>query len=110
MTSGYLTVFLWVAGMLLAAGIAVLLIIKLTSRRFRRSVRTIIFELDTLANRMGNERKRRIAIHSIKEGLGWHRVLVPALVLGWIIDSEVAAVRRRKRATNVPGLYQGLRL
>jgi hypothetical protein len=46
------------------------------------------------------------AIQQINDVLGWRRVLVPAALIGWIIDAEVAAIRKMQAAADLPGLHQ----
>lgn len=66
----------------------------------------IIYELDRFADNMSNGKKRRMVIQEINEVLGWRRILVPAALIGWIIDAEVAAIRKMQSATNTPDLHQ----
>jgi len=47
--------------------------------------------LDKFADEMENAEKPRSAIQQINDVLGWRRILVPAALIGWIIDIEVAA-------------------
>lgn len=98
------------AGMLLTANsIAMslfLLFAKLPDGRFRKSIRNIIFELDKFADRMENAEKRENAIRQINDILGWRRILVPHVLIGWVIDAEVAAIRRMQKATDCPNLHE----
>lgn len=108
-TSEY-QIFIWAAGAILAANLLAMalfvLFAKLPDGRFRESIRSIIFELDKFADRMQNEQKRRTAIQQINDILGWRRILVPAALIGWIIDAEVAAIRKMQAATNTPDLHK----
>lgn len=103
-------VFVWAAGAILAANLLAMalfvLFSKLPDGRLRESIRGVIFELDRFADRMQNEQKRRIAVQSINEVLGWRRILVPATLIGWVIDAEVAAIRKMQAATDTPDLHK----
>ena len=103
-------IFIWAAGALLAANLLAMVLFvlfaKLPDGKFRKSIQNIIFEIDKFADRMQNEQKRRIAIQNINDVLGWRRILVPAALIGWIIDAEVAAIRKMQVATNTPDLHK----
>lgn len=72
----------------------------------KEAVQKIIYELDRFADNMSNADKRRRAIQEINDVLGWRRILVPAALVGWIIDAEVAAIRKMQRATDTPDLHK----
>ena len=103
-------IFVWAAGALLAANLLAMVLFvlfaKLPDGKLRKSIQNIIFELDKFADRMQNEQKRRIAIQNINDVLGWRRILVPAALIGWIIDAEVTAIRKMQAATDTPNLHQ----
>lgn len=103
-------IFIWAAGALLAANLLAMalfvLFAKLPDGRFRESIRNIIFELDRFADSMANSDKRRTAIQQINEVLGWRRILVPAALIGWVIDAEVAVIRKMQAATDTPDLHR----
>lgn len=103
-------IFIWAAGTLLAANILAMMLFvlfaKLPEGRFRQVIRNIIFELDRFADRMENEQKRRIAIQSINAILGWRRIPVPDALIGWVIDAEVAAIRKMQAVTDTPDLHR----
>jgi hypothetical protein len=105
-----LQIFIWAAGVLLAANLLAMalfvLFAKLPASTFKESLRSVIFEIDKFADRMENDQKRRIAIQSINDVLGWRKVLVPAALIGWIIDAEVAAIRKMQAATDTPDLHK----
>lgn len=77
----------------------------LSDSPFREAIRDIIFQLDKFADEMENAEKRRSAIQQINDVLGWRRILVPAALIGWIIDAEVAAIRKMQQATDCPDLH-----
>lgn len=103
-------IFLWAAGVLLAANLLAMalfvLFAKLPDGRLRESIRGVIFELDRFADNMSNADKRRRAIQEINDVLGWRRILVPAALIGWIIDAEVAAIRKMQAETDTPDLHK----
>ncbi|HML33872.1 hypothetical protein [Sporomusa sphaeroides] len=103
-------IFIWAAGAILAANLLAMalfvLFAKLPDGRFRQAIHSIILELDKFADRMENEQKRRTAIQQINDILGWRRILVPAALIGWIIDAEVAAIRKMQAATDTPDLHK----
>ena len=105
-----LQIFLWAAGTLLAANVLAMLLFVLFARlpagNFRSRIRGIIFELDRFADAMENAQKRVSAIQDVGAILGWRRILIPGALIGWIIDAEVAAIRRMQRATNCPNLHK----
>ncbi len=101
---------LLVVGMLLAANLLAmvlfLLFAKLPDGRLRQVIRGIIYWLDEFADDMTNTEKRQSAIRQLNDVLGWRRVLVPAVLIGWVIDMEVSAIRKMQAATNTPDLHQ----
>ena len=70
------------------------------------AVQKVIYELDRIADNMSNPDKRRAAIQQINDVLGWRRILVPAALIGWIIDAEVAVIRKMQAATDTPNLHR----
>ncbi|HWR45797.1 hypothetical protein [Sporomusa sp.] len=108
--SGEMQILYYAAGVLLAANLLAMalfvLFAKLPDCRFRDTISNVILEIDKFADRMENEQKRRIAIQSINEVLGWRRILVPAALIGWVIDADVAAIRKMQAATGTPNLHE----
>ncbi len=70
------------------------------------AVQKVIYELDRFADNMSNAEKRRTAIQQINDVLGWRKILVPSALIGWIIDAEVAAIRKMQAATDTPDLHK----
>jgi hypothetical protein len=97
-------------GVLLAANfIAVLLHFlyrALSDSPLREVIRSIIYYLDEFADDMSNVKKRADAIRQVNEVLGWRRVVVPAVIIGWVIDAEVAAIRKMQKTANTPNLHE----
>ena len=54
---------------------------------------------------MENSEKRRLAIGQINDILGWRKILIPTALIGWIIDAEVAAIRKMQKSTDTPNLH-----
>lgn len=104
-----LQIVLYAAGVILAANLLAMalfvLFAKLPNGSLKVSVQKIIFELDRFADQMENADKRRSAIQQINDVLGWRRILVPAALIGWVIDAEVAAIRKMQQATDCPDLH-----
>lgn len=102
-------IVLLAAGVLLAANfLAILLFVlfaKLPAGRFKETIQGVIFELDRFADSMSNPEKRRSAVQQINDVLGWRRILVPAALIGWVIDMEVSAIRKMQAATNTSDLH-----
>jgi hypothetical protein len=98
------------AGVLLAANLLTMgifvLYAKLPESKTKESIRIIIFELDQFADNMENADKRRSAIQQINEVLGWRKFIIPAALIGWVIDTEVAVIRKMQQATNTPNLHE----
>lgn len=74
--------------------------------KVKDAVQKIIYELDRICDNMENPEKRRMAIQQINDVLGWRKILVPSALIGWVIDAEVAAIRRMQKATNTPNLHE----
>jgi hypothetical protein len=89
---------------LLAMGLFVLYA-KLPASKTKEAIRSIIFEIDRFADSMENADKRRVAIQQINEVLGWRKFIIPAALIGWVIDTEVAVIRKMQRATNTSNLH-----
>lgn len=105
-----LEIFKWAAGVLLAANLLAMLLFvlfaKLPNGKLKNAIRNIIFEIDRAADNMENADKRRLAIQQVNDVLGWRRILIPAALLGWIIDLEVKAVRKMQQITDCPNLHE----
>lgn len=54
---------------------------------------------------MENSEKRRSAIQQINEILGWRKFIIPGALIGWVIDTEVAVIRKMQQTTNTPNLH-----
>jgi hypothetical protein len=93
-----------VAANVLAMGLFVMFA-KLQDGRLKESIRSIIFELDRFADSMENIEKRRSAIQQINDILGWRKFIVPGVLIGWVIDAEVAVIRKMQQTTNTPNLH-----
>lgn len=100
---------LYTSGVILAANlIAMLLFVvfaKLPDGRLKEAIRAIILELDAFAGNMENSEKREIAIRQIKEILGWRQIFIPGVLIGWIIDAEVAAIRAMQESNGNSKIY-----
>lgn len=108
--SSELQIFLWAAGVLLAANLLIMVLFvlfaKLPNGSLKAAIQNSIFVLDKFADHMENSQKRAEAIRQINDVLGWRRVLIPAALIGWVIDAEVAAIRKMQRATDCPDLHK----
>lgn len=101
---------------LLAAGsvLAVLILVivvhvlyrGLPAGKAKTALDKIIYELDRHADQMENHEKRAAAVQDVMDILGWRRIVVPKVLVGWLIDAEVAFIRRVQRATGTPNLHQ----
>ena len=98
------------AGTILAALILVLVLHivyrGLTTGKAKDALQKIIYELDRYADDMENQQKRAMAIQAVMDLLGWRRIIVPKVLVGWLIDAEVAAIRKIQAATDTPNLHQ----
>ena len=103
-------IFVWAACVVLAANLLAMVLFVLFAQlpdgRFRQSIQSIITKLDKIADEMTNPDKRREAIRQVSDILGWRRILVPATLIGWVIDAEVAAIRKMQAATDTPDLHK----
>jgi hypothetical protein len=106
-----LQMFLCAAGVILAANLLAMglfvMYARLQDGPLRESVKGIIYELDRFADNMENADKRRFAIQQINEVLGWRKFIIPGALIGWVIDTEVAVIRKMQQATNTPNLHEG---
>jgi hypothetical protein len=101
----YITVGIMLAANILAMSLFVLFA-KLRDGQMKEAIRNIIFELDRFADNMENADKRRAAIQQINDVLGWRKFIIPGALIGWVIDAEVAAIRKMQVATNTPDLHE----
>lgn len=90
----------------LLAYLLFVLFARLPGGRLRASIQRIIYALDKAADNMENAAKRAVAIQQVRDILGWRRIFVPAALIGWVIDAEVAVIRRMQQATGCPDLHQ----
>lgn len=108
--SNELQIIIWAIGALLSVNVLAMalfvLFAKMQDSRLKLAIRGIILLLDEFADEMENEEKRKRAIQQVKEILGWQKVLIPSEVIGWVIDTEVAAIRKMQQATNAPDLHE----
>ena len=51
-------------------------------------------QLPWFADDMDNPTKRAKAVSDVREVLTWKKYLIPAALIGWLIDTEVAAIRK----------------
>jgi hypothetical protein len=109
--NGELQIAYVAAGIILAANVLAMglfvLFAKLRDGRLKESIRGIIFELDRFADNMENTDKRRAAIQQVNDVLGWRKIIIPGALIGWIIDAEVAAIRKMQQTTDCPDLHEG---
>lgn len=77
----------------------------LSDSPLREAIRNVIYYLDRFADTMGNAQKRDSAIRQIGEVLGWRRILIPTALIGWVIDFQVAAIRKMQKAAGTPNLH-----
>ena len=105
-----LYVFACAAGVILAANLLAILLHflykALSDSPLREFIRSIIYELDRFADNMENSQKRQEAIGQINDVLGWKRILIPRAIIGWIIDAEVAAIRKMQQKSDTPNLHE----
>lgn len=101
-------IVLCAAGVILAANLLAMLLFvlyaKLPASRTKDAIRGIILELDNFADSMENTEKRKSAIQQVNDVLGWRKIIIPSALIGWIIDTEVAAIRKMQQATNTSNL------
>lgn len=101
-------VYVAVGTLLAANALAMTLFVlyaKLPESKIKESIRSIIFELDKFADNMENNQKRGRAIQQVSEILSWRRILIPVALIGWIIDAEVAAIRKMQKTAGTPDLH-----
>jgi hypothetical protein len=102
---------LLVAGVILAVNLLAMglfvLYAKVPESKMKESIRSIIFELDKFADNMENAEKRRAAIQQINDVLGWQKFIIPSALIGWIIDVEVAAIRKMEQTAISSNLHEG---
>jgi Co/Zn/Cd efflux system component len=97
-------------GVILAA-LVLVLVVHIVYRglppgKAKEGLQKIIYELDRHADDMENHEKRAAAIQAVMDLLGWRRIIVPKVLVGWLIDTEVAAIRKIQQATDTPNLHQ----
>ncbi|MBP2661120.1 MAG: N-acetylmuramoyl-L-alanine amidase family 2 [Firmicutes bacterium] len=97
-----LQLFFWVLGSLLVANVSMMaffvLFAKLSESKLKGVIRRIILELDAFADKMENSEKRHRAIQQINETLGWKKFVIPSVLIGWVTDMEVAAIRKMQQS------------
>lgn len=106
-----LQIALYAVGVILAANfVAVVLHFLYRSLKdgpFRQRIYEVIYLIDEAADNMSNEQKKRKAIQEISEVFGWWRkIFLPNALLGWVIDLQVAAIRKMQKAADTPNLHE----
>lgn len=95
------TVLLIVAGALLVLYCVKWLIFKIycktTNETIQETVTKVIYELDELADHMSNKEKKKKAIESVRSLFIWRAIPIPPVIIGVIIDLEVAAIRKLQK-------------
>jgi beta-lactamase regulating signal transducer with metallopeptidase domain len=108
--SSQVQIVLWVVGALVAVNLLAMalfvLFARLSESKLKEAIRNIIFELDKFADEMENSAKRSSAIRQVNEILGWRQIVIPVALIGWVIDTEVAAIRKMQQATSAPNLHE----
>lgn len=79
--------------------------------RAKDQLRKILCEIDRCCDDMEVPAKRSLAISQFQQLLFWPtinkwRIYPPAAVIGWIIDAEVAIIRKMQAVTGVEDLHQ----
>jgi hypothetical protein len=94
----------WAVGVLVLANLLAMalfvLFAKLPESSLKEKIWSIILELDKFADEMDNREKRSRALQQIKEILGWRQIVTPSALIGWVIDTEVAAIRKMQESIN----------
>lgn len=78
----------------------------LPSGSFKDKLDKIIYEIDRAADEMENPAKRATAMMQLQQLLGWKRLFLPGVLIGWLIDAEVAFIRKVQAATDTPNMHQ----
>ncbi len=73
---------------------------------FKDKLDKIIYEIDRVCDNMENPTKRSMAMIQLQQVLGWKRVFLPSAIIGWIIDTEVAFIRKIQQVTGTPDMHQ----
>lgn len=109
-SSNELQILGYLAGILIGANILAMalfvLFAKLPDGHLRELIRGVIFQLDKFADTMANSEKRAAAIGQVNAILGWRGILVPTALIGWVIDTEVAAIREMQKKAGTPDLHE----
>jgi hypothetical protein len=94
----------WTVGVLVLANLLAMtlfvLFAKLPESSLKEKIWNIILELDKFADEMDNSEKRSSALQQINEILGWRQIVIPSALIGWVIDMEVAAIRKMQESIN----------
>jgi hypothetical protein len=106
----------WALLILLAAVNVLVLAVHLAGKYFRENglppgpfkdnVDKIIYKIDEACDKMDNPAKKAQAVMQMQQLLGWLRKFIPGVLVGWIIDAEVAFIRKVQRATDTPNVHQ----
>lgn len=72
----------------------------------RSKLHQVVYEIDRAVDNMENPAKRSMAIVQFQQVLGWKKVFLPAAVIGFIIDAEVAVIRKMQAVVGVTDLHQ----
>ncbi len=95
--------FLWILGLLLSVNFLAMalfvLCAKLPESKLKGQICNIILELDNFIDEMENNEKRSRAIQRINEILGFWNIMIPSSLIGWVIDAEVATIRKMQQST-----------
>lgn len=67
----------------------------------------IVFEIDKTCDNLESPAKRSLAIIQLQQVLGWKRIFLPTAVIGWMIDAEIAVIRKMQQVTGIPDLHKG---
>ena len=98
------------AGAILAALVFVLVVHVvyrgLPPGKAKTALDKIIYKLDRHADQMENSAKRAAAVQAVMDILGWKKIVVPKVLVGWVIDAEVTFIRKVQAATKTPDLHQ----
>lgn len=79
---------------------------QMPAGNFRDQLHRIVYSIDAECDHLENPAKRSLAIIQLQQVLSWKKIFLPAAVIGFIIDAEVAVIRKMQAAAGIPDLHQ----
>lgn len=61
-------------------------------------IRDLIYKCDEFADEMSNKEKKESVVNTIATALKGKKLFIPKFLIGWVVDAEVATIRKLQKS------------